>query len=390
MQKSNLPNILVISAHKPSKNSREAGQKTSYENIVELSKNYSVHLVALCSNHEVGWQTDVEEYCASCVFFNQDIFKKILGLVTHFYLPAVVAVKYNRSLKSRIKYTIKKHNIQRIHCEYSQSLLYVSKEKDISLTVFVHDVLTQAMSRKRGLTKNFISRTILTFEMNRARLFESKKYADCDKIYVPSIKDREFIKSLICQTKELSIIVRTLEFTNYLGRREINKSKSRNILFWGAMNRVENADAALILIDNILPGIKVKYNEDVEVVILGASPNKTMLDKRKKGIVVTGFVQDPTDYFAEAAIAIFPLTAGAGVKVKVLECLVAGIPVITTEIGAEGINADSGDGLFISKSNEEMVNMAVILLSDKRLLNRISKNAKEWGEKLIKSEKPLL
>ena len=119
------------------------------------------------------------------------------------------------------------------------------------------------------------------------------------------------------------------------------------------MNRHENVDAAEWLIQKIFPLVK-KNVPGLKLLIVGANPPYGLLKWQCKDITVTGYVEDPAEYFEKATLAVLPLRLGAGIKYKVLECLEAGLSIITTDVGAEGISHDS---IMIANNTDEFVKL---------------------------------
>lgn len=139
-------------------------------------------------------------------------------------------------------------------------------------------------------------------------------------------------------------------------RRDIT---SKDIIFWGAMSRKENYFSAIWFIENVLPKIE---DPEVRFLIVGANPDKLLRKYVSDRIVVTGYVQDVTDYFSKALCAVAPLVGGAGIKIKILEAMSAGIPILTNEIGIEGIAAvKNRDFLYCETPDEYAENINKIL-----------------------------
>src|SRR5258708_30935059 len=95
--------------------------------------------------------------------------------------------------------------------------------------------------------------------------------------------------------------------------------------------------------------------------------------KGRQGVVVTGLVDDVKHYLARAMISIAPLFVGTGTKLKILEALGAGLPVVTTTIGIEGIEAKDGIDLLIADTAEEFADHCTRLLQDAVLRDRMTK-----------------
>lgn len=110
---------------------------------------------------------------------------------------------------------------------------------------------------------------------------------------------------------------------------------SKNVVFYGAMNRPENYLSAIWFIENVMPLID---DLNVTFVVVGNKPDEKLLSYASEKVKITGFVDTVEPYFSQGLCFAAPLVLGAGIKVKVLEALSAGIPVLTNEIGIEGIS----------------------------------------------------
>ena len=109
------------------------------------------------------------------------------------------------------------------------------------------------------------------------------------------------------------------------------------------MNRIENSGAAMWFIKNVMPRLS---DCDIRFVVVGNKPPKELLDLQSDRIIVTGYVEDVVTYFSGAMCLVAPLLLGAGIKVKIIEALSAGVPVLTNDIGIEGIDAENGVHYF--------------------------------------------
>ena len=172
----------------------------------------------------------------------------------------------------------------------------------------------------------------------------AKALQQCTQVYVPSLKDAELASQ--CDSNLRSkIIVLPLHFDHYCPPKPRDLKAPLRLLFWGALGRNENAQAAHWLCREVLPRLR-QAGQAITLVVAGSNPPAELLAQRASDLVVTDFLPDPTECFAAAHLAVLPLFEGAGVKVKVLECLAAGLPVLTTGVGSEGIAAGVEDGLF--------------------------------------------
>ena len=120
------------------------------------------------------------------------------------------------------------------------------------------------------------------------------------------------------------------------------------IFYAGAYWYRPNLDAAHVLIDGVFPRLR-KLCPTARLLLIGASPSAEMeaAARSDKHIVVAGQVDDVRPYLSESDIVAVPLRDGGGIRSKILEAFAAGVPVVSTTKGAEGINVIEGRDLLI-------------------------------------------
>ena len=120
------------------------------------------------------------------------------------------------------------------------------------------------------------------------------------------------------------------------------------MLFVGAMSWAPNINAAHFLID-LLPKLRQRV-PDATVVIVGRdAPPELVALNALPGVEVTGSVPEVKPYLLRGSVMAVPLSAGGGTRLKILEAFAAGLPVVSTRVGAEGIEASSGRHLVIAE-----------------------------------------
>ena len=103
---------------------------------------------------------------------------------------------------------------------------------------------------------------------------------------------------------------------------------------------------------------------DVRFVIVGARPDKSLLTYASDKVEITGFMDKVDPYFERCLCLVAPLVLGAGVKVKILEAMSSGIPVVTNHIGIEGIYAENGKHYIHCEAPEEYAECIHKLVND--------------------------
>jgi O-antigen biosynthesis protein len=143
------------------------------------------------------------------------------------------------------------------------------------------------------------------------------------------------------------------------------------ILFIGSYLHIPNIDAAKWLVDDIMPLVWQKKPE-TQLFLLGSNPTSEILQLRRSGVCVTGFVEDVKPYFDQAKVFVAPLRYGAGMKGKIGQSMSLGLPVVTTSIGAEGMNLKNGKHAFINEDPEGIARNIAMLSNDEAKWNELS------------------
>jgi glycosyltransferase involved in cell wall biosynthesis len=150
-------------------------------------------------------------------------------------------------------------------------------------------------------------------------------------------------------------------------------------MFIGSMAYPPCVDAVLHFARGTLPLIR-KAVDATEFWIVGANPHPDVVKLSGSGIHVTGQVADVIPYYQQSTVCIVPLRAGGGTRLKILEAMALGRPVVSTTIGAEGLDVLDGTHLFIADTPEAFAEKTVRLLRDRQLYQHIAANARRLVE----------
>ena len=151
------------------------------------------------------------------------------------------------------------------------------------------------------------------------------------------------------------------------------------IVFVGTLNYLPCTDAVLWLARAILPILRRRF-PDLELWIVGKSPPPDVQALAGEGVFVTGHVPDVTPYYQRAAVAVVPLQAGGGSRLKILEAMALGRPVVSTTVGAEGIEVTSGRDILLADEAGAFAEAVARLLTEDRLWDAVAQAARRFVE----------
>jgi glycosyltransferase involved in cell wall biosynthesis len=158
----------------------------------------------------------------------------------------------------------------------------------------------------------------------------------------------------------------------------VQQDQPKYILFCGSLGFLPNAEGLHWFCKRIWPSIVQRFpNLRLLIIGMGELPEKYLGVKATKNIEFTGAVEDVKIWYDRAAIAVVPLLTGSGTRLKVLESMAMGVPVVSTEVGAEGINYNKDIDIVLANEENEFVEKVVTLLMDKNLRIEIAIKARD-------------
>lgn len=148
------------------------------------------------------------------------------------------------------------------------------------------------------------------------------------------------------------------------------------LAFFGVMSYSACSDAVLYFCSEMLPLIRRTFG-DLQMWIVGTNPSPEVIRLEGDGVHVTGRVDSVVPYYRQTSVCVVPLRIGGGSRLKILEAMALGRPVVSTSVGAEGLDLVDGEHILIADSPGEFAKKTVRLLQDSALYNHIATNARQ-------------
>jgi glycosyltransferase involved in cell wall biosynthesis len=265
-------------------------------------------------------------------------------------------------------------SIDAVHCETNLvgpiAVAMKRMKPSLRLVLDLPDVAWHLKARalRRALTG--VSRDLMRRSLETAKTYmlDARMYRQFDRILVCSEVDAARVRTLAPQ----SHITVVPNCTNTAVPVHPSTAESRRLVFVGSMSYGPNEVAATFFSDHVLPRIR-RVIPDVEFWIVGKNPSERVRRLATvPGIHVTGAVPDVQPYLRDAAAVVVPVLTGGGTRLKILEAMAAQRAVVSTSIGAEGIDAVDGRDLLLADGPDEFAARCVDLLRDRTLRERIA------------------
>src|SRR4029077_21180246 len=150
------------------------------------------------------------------------------------------------------------------------------------------------------------------------------------------------------------------------------------VLFVGNFIHGPNVDAALWLMRSIFP-LVTRVRPDARLIVVGPNPPNEVTALAAPTMTVTGAVASVLPFLDDATVVVAPLRTGGGMRVKVLEALAAGKPVVASPLAVAGLEVSDGDQLMLGEQDQEFASAIVGLLQNTDARRRLAQSARDWA-----------
>lgn len=288
--------------------------------------------------------------------------------------PPNVKSNYHPEIQSWINQALGGGRFDVITCEHLANEIYIQPhyQNQVKTIVNIHS------SVYRTCENQLLTKTAENTWRDRLYLpllyrYEEKYCQKFNQLVVTTDEDRESIAK-ISGKSDISVIPNGVDL-DLFPFRNFNVSNHQLIIV-GLMDYWVNIDSALHFSLEVLPLIQDIY-DDTQLLIVGANPAPSILAlAERKGITVTGKVPKMVDYLHQASVAVIPMRSGFGIKNKTLEAMAAGIPVVGSDRGLEGLQVDKPLSALRANKTEEYIEKISLLFENPDLCSEMAQNAR--------------
>ncbi len=384
----------------------DAGPKVRIYHVLQYLKTagHDVTLVAFRRKTDKSLAIDkVREYCVDIqtVLMNrsraQDAWQLAKSLPST--KPFLIGRDSVTAMHGIVRDLLKQRDFDAIHADQlwmAQYALATKKQDNQKITTVLdqHNAVHLIPQRLMKSTSNPVIRAILSLEARKMARYEAITCEEFDQVVWVTKEDREAVKihqmngkirsnhrhneNNISSQSIIPICVDTRD-KGFINR----KPQARRVTFIGGLHWPPNADGVRWFAREIWPQIHREAPEAI-FTIIGKDPPSIVTDQlsRNMNIEVTGYVTDLNPYLEETAAFIVPLRAGGGMRVKILDAWSWGLPVVSTQIGAEGIDFEDGQNILIVDRIEPFAKAVLETLRRPSVGMKLGKAGRETVESL--------
>ncbi len=372
----------------------EKGDKLrAFNQIKQLAKHNEIVLCALNDNTKVSEQDAfhaLQPYCQSISFISINKAQILLGLVRAFFkgLPFQCGYFYNRKAAKRIDMLITKHKPDMLFGQLLRVAEYI-RHKSIPKALDYQDIFSYGMKRRADIASP-VTRPIYDMEYRRLKRYEAAIFNDFDVRSIISEPDRALFPHE--RRNEILIVPNGVDH-DYFKPQE--KEKKYDLVFTGNMSYPPNVNAVEYLAHVIMPIVRMTLPE-TKLYIAGATPDPKVKKAASARIIVSGWLDDIRDAYAESRIFIAPMRIGTGLQNKLLEAMSMRLPAITSPLANASLGAKPDEEILVGDDAETLAQHIITLLTDKEKADHIAQagfdftnRVYDWGKATEKLEEEM-
>jgi len=367
------PSVLFVSPY-PISPPIHGGAVFMSQTVRELAARVNLHLIVVLElPAERAHHADLDSICASTAYLVRPAPRPAPASL----LPHAAQHFRSRDLLWLIHREIYLRRTNILQFEYTMLAQYGQGFTRIPSILFEHDIYFQSVARRipqiSGLWPKFEAR----WEYLRALRFELNALPRFDRVQVCSADNARYLKSFLpALARGIDDQYRAgIDPSAYAFR--IDGREPLTMLFLGSFRHTPNQEALMWFVKYALP-IVLRAEPGARLLVAGSEPPARHSLTGTPGVEFLGFVDDVRDALARYSVFLCPILSGSGVRVKLLEAFAAGIPVVSTHLGAEGLTQRDGEICALADDPASFAQRVIELMRHRETANALAARARAY------------
>jgi len=292
--------------------------------------------------------------------------------------PYPMRKNFSRAILAAIRARIAAGGVRAVHLNHLDAAQYVEHLGDDRAkvpTVFdTHNLLARMYERFAATARNPLRRGYTTIQWWRMARFEPSILRAVDRVLVCSDLERDLVR--VAGARNAMVVPNGVDVGAH-ARAPRTPSDRPTILFTGGLAYAPNAEGVRWFVLEVLPELR-KILPRFRFVVVGKGAPTSLTALAVPGeIEFAGWVDDVRTQLSRADVSVAPLRVGGGTRIKILESMAAGVPVVATRVGAEGIEAKDGTSIVLADEPAAMARAIADLANDASRSSRIAESARD-------------
>jgi glycosyltransferase involved in cell wall biosynthesis len=264
-------------------------------------------------------------------------------------------------------------------CDFLDAAVNFPADLEVPSVLFQHNVESEIWRRHAETAGNPVKKLMYGIEFRKMLRYEKSTVQNFRHVIAVSENDRSLMTKWV-EADRITVVPTGVDLAQYTPDPSISTSHKSDsaalVTFVGAMDWEPNADGAEYFCNEVWPAIKAEVPA-ARFRIVGRNPGRRVQKLASDSVEVTGRVPSVVEYLRESAVVIVPLRIGGGTRLKIYEAMAAGKAVVSTTVGAEGLNIHHGRDIILADDARAFSQAVIMLMRDGELRRRYEKAAAE-------------
>ena len=356
---------------------RGGGQIRTLEILKRLHRRHEIHYAALDLPQPGDGLSRAAEYCTKAYAVSHPAparsgarYWADVARALGSGMPLAMQRYRSEQLARQVERLMHSEKFDAVVCDFLASAANIPA-LDAAL-LFQHNVESMIWKRHTEHAPNRWRRAYCRGQHERMVRYEGNACRTAKSIVTVSTGDAQNIRALY-RANRITPIPTGVDVEYFTPARPL--TLKRDLVFIGALDWRPNIDGLKWLVREVLPSVQAR-RPDCSLAIVGRSPTDEVRRLEGKSVEVIGDVEDVRPYLWESAVSVAPLRIGGGTRLKIYEAMAARVPVVSTSVGAEGLDVTAGENIAIADRPLEFAQACVDLLSDSQARHGMA--AKAW------------
>jgi glycosyltransferase involved in cell wall biosynthesis len=285
----------------------------------------------------------------------------------------------NRTMKEQVARLLYNEAIDVLHVDQLNMMRFVPRAWSGKIVLDEHNAVWLVVERLRQRSSNPVVSWLLRREVRRIRRSEGEACRRAQIVLAVSEQDRSALQQVAGPTAKIAVIPITIDcagFAHIRHTRRTSQPVDGRLLSIGTLFWPPNSEGLVWWLQAGYPYLQASY-PTVSYDIVGARPSRRLqaLARRYASVRLHGYVRDTSVFWGQAAVLAVPLLSGGGVRVKILEAMAIGVPVVTTSTGCEGLDVENGVHLLIADTPISFACACIEIFQNAHLAHKLAENA---------------
>ncbi len=283
-----------------------------------------------------------------------------------------------REMRETVQELLRTEQIDVLHVDQLNMMRFVPPDWPGTVILDEHNAVWQVVERLRNGASNPISRLLLGREVQVMRKLEGAACRRASVVLAVSEQDRRALWQVVGKSVPIEVVPITVDAERFERIYSARNPQSALLFTIGTLFWPPNSEGVTWWLREGYGHLRA-ICPDLTYDIVGARPPRTLqqLAESSPGVRLHGYVADVEPFWMRATALAVPILAGGGVRVKILEAMAMGVPVISTAIGCEGLAVRNGEHLLIADTPKDFAQACAAVLQDEKLARRLAQNARQ-------------